>query len=110
MPNFSEKANIDVRRFITPTSRYVDSEVIYYTDKKYLTFKSYKNKPIPLSTNDKFMVITKGEEYRPDLVSFAFYTFPDYWWLILKANSMKDVWDFKAGTNIRLPAPTVWPN
>lgn len=110
MPNFTESTNINPRRFVTPTSRYIDSKVVYYTEKKYLTFTTFKKKDIPVNANDKFMVITKGVEYRPDLVSFEIYTVPDYWWLILQANNMKDVYDFKAGLNIRLPAPVVWPN
>jgi hypothetical protein len=49
------------------------------------------------------MVISKGVEHRPDLVSFDHYGHVDNWWRILEANNIKDIWDFKAGTTIILP-------
>jgi hypothetical protein len=49
------------------------------------------------------MVITPGVEYRPDLVSYDKYGTPNSWWMILEANGMKDIWDFKSGKTIMLP-------
>ena len=49
------------------------------------------------------MVITKGSEYRPDLVSFDEYGTIDFWWKIMEVNGIKDILDFAAGRNIRLP-------
>lgn len=103
MANFSEETNIDPRRFITPSSRYVDNKVIYYTENKLLSFDIYKKKEIPQSSQDKYAVISAGVEYRPDLVSQQAYGSVDFWWKILEANNMKDVWEFKVGTNIRIP-------
>ena len=40
---------------------------------------------------------------RPDLVSKEKYGIPDFWWKILEANKMNDVFDFKAGKTIILP-------
>ena len=80
-------------------------QIINYSisDNQYLTFTTYKRTPIPESSSDKYGVIPSGHEYRPDKVSQAAYGVPDYWWLILEANNMQDIYDFKAGTNIRIP-------
>lgn len=103
MANYIEFTNIRPTRFVTPTSRYVNSKVIYYTERKLISFNTYKKADIPITNNDKYMVITKGLEYRPDLVSNRAYGFPDLWWKILEANGMKDIYEFKAGENIRIP-------
>jgi len=104
MANYIEQTQIDPGTFVTPTSRYTASKVIYYTALKRITFTTYKRKEFMPSNQDKFMVITSGLEYRPDLVSNRAYGFPDFWWKILEANNMFDVWEFKAGTNIRIPS------
>ena len=44
-----------------------------------------------------------GQEYRPDLVSNRVYGTPDFWWRIMEANNIKDVFEFKAGLNLRIP-------
>lgn len=101
--NYFEKTDIEPTQFVTPTSRYADSTVVYYTERKLLTFNTYKKHELAPNENDKFMVVTKQFEYRPDLVSNAAYSTPDFWWKIMEANEIKDVFDFKAGLNIRIP-------
>ena len=103
MANYIEETNINPRQFVPPSSRYAESKVIYYTEKKLLTFNTYKKTKIPLSPTDKYAVITPGVEYRPDLVSQKAYGTVDFWWKILEANDMKDIWEFKSGLNIRIP-------
>lgn len=103
MANFTEVTNIDSRRFVPPSSRYLDSKVLYYTENKLLTFNTYKKKQIPITDEDKYAVISPGVEYRPDLVSQQAYGTVDFWWKLLEANGMKDIWEFKAGENIRIP-------
>ena len=49
------------------------------------------------------MVISPGYEYRPDLISQMVYGSPDFWWKIMEVNSIKDIFDFKAGVNLRIP-------
>src|SRR3990167_11387627 len=102
MANFLEVSTIEPKNFVTATSRYNNSKVLYYTDIKRLTFETYKRSPSKTSQNDKFMVISKGVEYRPDLVSQRVYGFPDWWRKIMEANGMSDILDFKVGTNIRI--------
>lgn len=103
MANFTEKTKIDPRRFVPVTSRYVDSVVVYYTENKLITFQLYKKKEIPNSKKDKYAVVTAGTQYRPDKISQQAYGTPDFWWKILEANGLKDVYDLKAGLNIRIP-------
>jgi hypothetical protein len=103
MANYIEPANIKADRFVTPTSRYADSTVYYYTENKLITFETYKRNSIPESASDKYTVIKKSMEYRPDLMSKAAYGTVDFWWKILEANGMKDIMEFKTGVNIRLP-------
>lgn len=89
--------------FVAPQSRYLKQRVIYYGEQKFLTFDTYlRNKYTPDGT-EKVMVITKGVEYRPDLVSYDVYGFPDAWWIIMEANNMKDIMEFSAGKTIMIP-------
>ncbi len=103
MANFIQQTDINPSQFVTPTSRYNNSPVIYYTDLMRITFTTYKRQPLTTSPLDKFMIISKGFEFRPDLVSQRAYGFPDYWWKIMETNGLFDVYDFKAGVNIRIP-------
>jgi hypothetical protein len=103
MANYIENANINADRFVTKTSRYADSTVYYYSENKFITFETYKRNINDPASDDMYMVITKSREYRPDLVSNAVYGDPDFWWKIMEVNGMKDIFDFKAGANIRLP-------
>lgn len=91
--------------FVTSTSRYADGELVYYeqNDLRKITFKTYKRKEIENSSQDRFMVIPSNMEYRPDLVSRKAYGTVDFWWTIMEANNIFDIFDFKAGRNIRIP-------
>ena len=103
MANYTENTNIAGTRFVPASSRYADYPVIYYTENKLLTFVTYKKQQTRFSQQDKYYVITAGYEYRPDLVSNKVYGIPDFWWKIMEANNLKDIFDFKAGLNIRIP-------
>jgi hypothetical protein len=103
MANYATLANLKAKRFLAPFSRYLNSNVLYYTEHNLLTFETYKRTPIPVSEQDQYTVISSGMEYRPDLMSNRAYGFPDLWWKIMQANDMKDIWEFKAGVNIRIP-------
>jgi len=92
------------RELVSALSRYANATVIRYGDRNLLTFKTYKKANSPLSSGDRFTVIKSGTEYRPDLLSQQFYGTVEFWWKIMEANNIKDVFEFKSGTNIRLPA------
>lgn len=103
MPNYTEKTKINAKRFVPPTSRYFDEDVIYYTENKLLTYKTYKKKKYKTSKKDRYYVVTPGTEYRPDLVSKSAYGTVDFWWKILEVNNIKDIFSFKSGLNIIIP-------
>jgi hypothetical protein len=108
MSNFIEPTNISPKKYVDPTSRYANrtTKVVYYSgqsNKKVLTFSIYKRSVRAISTEDKFTIVTSATEYRPDLISNSFYGFPHLWWKIMEYNGIYDIFDFKAGVNIRLP-------
>lgn len=103
MANFYEETDILPEKFVTPTSRYMESKVVYYTERGLLTFNTYKRSENVPSENDKYMVITPGYEYRPDLLSQQAYGVVDFWYRIMEANNIYDIYDFKAGRNIVIP-------
>lgn len=103
MANYIEVTTIAPTRFVPPTSRYADATVIYYSEKKKITYSTYKKHSFTTNDNDQFMLLTKGVEYRPDLVSFDLFGTCDFWWRIMEANGMKDILEFKAGVTIRIP-------
>jgi len=102
-----EYTNIPVQSIMTSSSRYKKQVILYYGERKLLTFNTYNRKNYIPKGNEKVMVITKGIEYRPDLASQDFYGFPDNWWRILEANKMIDIWEFKTGKTILLPDLTI---
>ncbi len=103
MANSIEVANLPASRFVSVTSRYASATVLYYGDRGALTYSTYKITPIVQSTQDRFTVIDKSVEYRPDLVSQTAYGTPDFWWRLMESNGLKDIYEFKAGLNIRIP-------
>lgn len=103
MANYYEISDIDPRKFVSVASRYADSKVIYYSESKKLTFPLYKKKDTVKSKQDKFTIISQSQEYRPDLTAYEFYGDPEFWWKILEANNIKDIYDYKAGKSIRIP-------
>jgi len=103
MANDISYTNYGTNKLVSSTSRYNYRPVILYGPLKKAAFALYNRKEIPFAADDKFYEITKDIEFRPDLVSYKFYGLPDYWWRIMEMNKMKDVMEFRAGRNIRLP-------
>lgn len=98
-----EDANMKASRFVIPTSRYINSKVIYWGPLKKLTFTTYKRKSLKPAPSDKYYILEKVYEFRPDKLSKKVFGTEDFWWKLLEANNMKDIYDFKAGVNIRIP-------
>lgn len=103
MPNPVKSTNMEGRKYVSPTSRYVNSVVIRYGPEGKLTYPIYKKKKLNIAPTDQHYEITKEVEYRPDIVSYRFFGAPDYWWRIMEINGMKDILEFRAGRNIILP-------
>lgn len=93
------------KELVSGLSRYLGSKVIFYGEQRLTTFDLYnRGDGYIRNGNEKIMVITKGVEYRPDLVAYDFYGETDFWWVILEVNKIYDIWDFKAGKTIFLPS------
>lgn len=103
MANKIEFANINAEKFVSDTSRYNNSRVLYYSDENIITFETYKKNKYVISANDKVSVIPLSMQYRPDLVSIERYGTVDFWWKIMEVNNISDILDFKAGKTIVLP-------
>lgn len=103
MANPIIETGIPASRFVDTTSRYKNSDVIYYGENNIITFKTYKRGEVPFTSNDKFFLIDRAREFRPDLVAKAAYGIPSFWWQILQANGMKDILDFRTGVTVRIP-------
>lgn len=99
----TEVAPILAKNVVATGSRYLNSKVLYYGNRNLITFETYKRTNYVKTGTEKVMLITKGVEYRPDLVSYDYYGFTDVWWKILEVNEMKDIYEFKVGTTIILP-------
>ena len=96
-------SSIRPNQVVSAGSRYLSQNVIYYGEQNLITFDTYIRSTYVPTGKEKVMLVTKGVEYRPDLVSYDVYGFVDNWWRILEANGIKDIWDFKAGITIMLP-------
>lgn len=103
MTQLIENAKVEADKIMSSGSRYLKQQVIYYGEQRLLTFDTYNRTNYKPTGQEKVMVVSKGLEYRPDLVSFDVYGYVDNWWRILEANKMKDIWEFRAGKTIILP-------
>lgn len=106
MANYIEDSKMLPSRFVNFTSRYNNSTVVYYVidGQRKITFETYDKPSYPASPSDRFMLLSVYEEYRPDLVSLKVYGTTDYWWTILEANGISDIFDFKTGLTIKIPS------
>lgn len=105
MAHYIAKANLNAANYVMPTSRYINSQLIHYTENKNLTFETYKakNKSFYRKSTGQYMEITPNVEFRPDLLSYELFGTPDLWWRIMEENNMKDILEFKVGRNIKVP-------
>lgn len=103
MAHWINSTKVPAKVYVEQTSRYRKSKVIHYTEDKKITFETYKKMGKPITGKEQWLEITKPVEYRPDLVSEEVYGTPELWWSIMEFNGMKDILEFKAGINVRLP-------
>lgn len=99
-----QQSNITANQLVDGYSRYINQRVVYWGNDKKITFETYLRKPYVRKGTESVMVVTKGLEYRPDLLSYDYYGIPDFWWKILEVNGIKDIWEFKQGITIFLPS------
>lgn len=64
----------------------------------------WERRKIPTNFDDIFVIVSKGNESRPDLISYQVYGEPDFAWLVMQYNNIVDpVQELLRGTTIRLP-------
>jgi hypothetical protein len=100
-----QATNLEAGSFVTPSSRYSSSNLLYYGEDKIITFETYKRTTYTPQSEDKFTVVPPGEEFRPDLTSYRAYGTVDFWWRLMQVNKIYDIFDYKAGLSIRVPQP-----
>jgi hypothetical protein len=99
-----ESTTIVTATVVQGFSRYQNSEVIYWGDQNLLAFGTYiRTAYVPTGT-EKVIMVTPGLAYRPDLLSADYYGTSDAWWKILEVNGIYDIYDFKPGITVMLPA------
>lgn len=105
MATYTEETNYRIvdDGFLSSETRYNNSKILIYGDDRRLTISTYKKHNFEFSENDKYFVVTPKHEYRPDLTSQQVYFTPGLWWILLEANNIKDIFDYKTGLNIRIP-------
>lgn len=97
------RAPIASTKIVSGFSRYKKQTPIYYGEQKILTFDTYIRVPYVRTGDEKVMLITKGVEYRPDLIAYDVYGVPEAWWKIMEVNNIFDIYDFKVGRTVFLP-------
>src|SRR4051812_37343415 len=96
-------ANIRATSVLRGLSRYKESVIIYWGEQKRIAFETYLRTPYTQTGKERVVLVTPGLAYRPDLLAFEVYGFPDGWWKILEVNKISDVFDFKPGITVMLP-------
>lgn len=97
-------------RLFDYSSRYRNSNLIYYSDFNVLTLETYdrvfnsnvnyENKK--LLSDVRYYTITKGTQYRPDLASQDVYNDPGYWWFLMESNDIFDIENFVIGKTLKI--------
>lgn len=85
------------------TSRYRDAVVT--KNRSNQNFIILRN-PIKLEpgAGDTFITVTKELLQRPDLISYAAYGNPNYWWVIYEFNGIRDpIFGLKLNDILRIP-------
>lgn len=101
--NQLEKTNTTAATYASVNSRYLDSIVYYYGEDKKIAYETYKRKDIPETSTDRYLILNFAYQWRPDRLAHAAYGNKNLWWKIMEANNIHDIYDFKAGLQIRLP-------
>ena len=101
-----------VEKIITPNlatwrSRYDLKDNLLLKDGSLIIRNLRKADMIPtIDSNSTQHVIEPGEQFRPDIVAYNMYGDARLAWIIMSANNLSDVFDFKTGMLITIPSTT----
>ena len=90
-------------------AKYSSSSPWYNTSQNDLYLDIWRPRPIPADSDDYTYQIQPQYNYRPDLLAFDLYGNPKLWWVFAQRNAdilFDPIYDFKAGTVIKLPKKT----
>jgi Base plate wedge protein 53 len=90
-------------------AKYSASSPWYNTIQNNLYLEYWQPRPIPAAADDFLYTIQPQYNYRPDLLAYDIYGNPHLWWVFMQRNVdiiFDPIYDFKAGTMIRLPKKT----
>ncbi len=85
---------------------YTSSSPYYDTLQTSWYLLPWSPREIPADSTDVKYEITPKYQYRPDLLSYEFYSSPSYWWVFMIRNIdlIRDpIWDFVPGKIIYVP-------
>lgn len=105
MAHPTKKSGINPAAHVMQTSRYIHSDILYYSENNNLTFETYKakNKDFYRKSSGQYTQITAATEFCPHLVSYEIFGTSDLWWRIMEENNMKDILEFRQGVTIKIP-------
>jgi hypothetical protein len=92
--------------FFPKNSRMKNYQIIFDSNVKQnrVAFYNFDANKMEYSKSDEIYTITKGMEYRLDLISIKFYGSATYDWLIAEYNKIEDpIRDIVSGKKIRIP-------
>lgn len=101
-----------VSKIITPNistwrSRYDKKDQLLLKDNTIVIRNLRKEDMTPvIDTNSTQHIIEAKEQYRPDVVAYNVYGDARFAWIIMSANNIKDIFDFKTGLLITIPSIT----
>lgn len=101
-----------VDKIITPNistwrSRYDKKDQLLLKDNTVVIRNLRKEDMTPvIDSNSTQHIIEPKEQYRPDVVAYNVYGDARFAWIIMSANNISDIFDFKTGLIITIPSIT----
>lgn len=83
-------------------SRYLRTPLVLDDDQK-LRHIEWQPPRYGIVEQEGLYVVTSGDLYRPDLISYANYGVSDLWWLILHYNGVVNPFGLEVGDRLRIP-------
>ncbi len=65
--------------------------------------ESWYQKVVDLSPDDQYIIVSKDEENRLDIIAQKYYNTARYWWVVALANYIIDPFSVPSGTRLRIP-------
>lgn len=84
-------------------SRYFPTNVVNSITENDLAFSGFSD--FVFTDEFKFYTLVESDIQRPDLISYKLYKRMNYWWIVMKLNSIEDIWDdLYVGQILKIPS------